>query len=237
MNSVLELLGQYRYVAMFTILVLCGMGLPLPEEVTLLASGLAVGWRQADFLLASLACVGGILVGDAAIFAMGRYFGRRFLRMGPMRWLLPPRRQARVKRLFARHGNKTVFFARFFVGIRIGIYAYAGQHGMKWSRFLFLDLLGALISGPTSIWVGKFAAEKIADPEEAHDFAVHILHRAQHWIYIGIGVLVVLGVLHWFLSHRGERRKPEPEVPPGATPPPPGPRDSAGVEGDSPRSP
>jgi membrane protein DedA with SNARE-associated domain len=237
MDSVLEILGRYRYLAMFTILVLCGVGLPLPEEVTLLASGLAVGWRQADFFLASIACVGGILAGDAVIFALGRYFGRRLLRTGPLRWLLPPRRQARVKRLFARHGNKTVFFARFFVGIRIGVYAYAGQHGMKWSRFLFLDLLGAMISGPTSIWIGKFAAERIADPEDAHAFAQHVLHRAQHWIYIGIGVLVVLGILHWLLSHRGERRKPEREGPPDGGVLPQAPRGPSEAGGDSPRSP
>ena len=35
---------------------------------------------------------------------------------------------------------------------------------MGWFRFLFLDFLGCVVSVPTSIWIGKFAAEKLAAP-------------------------------------------------------------------------
>lgn len=191
---------------MFGVLILCGLGLPIPEEFTLLAGGLAVGWGHADFWLTSAACVLGILAGDSVIFALGRYLGRPFLAWKPMRWLLPARRQVRVQRLFAKHGSKAVFFARFFVGVRIGVYAYAGQHGMRWSRFLFLDLLGALISAPTSIWIGKFAAENIADPEEAQQFAMTLMKRGEHWLYLAIAVLVLVVVMHWLWNRRRDRK-------------------------------
>ena len=36
-------LARYKYLAMFGVLLLCGIGLPVPEEVTLILSGLAVG--------------------------------------------------------------------------------------------------------------------------------------------------------------------------------------------------
>lgn len=218
LDTISDLLSRYKYAAMFAILVLCGLGLPLPEEVTLLASGLAVGWRRADFLMASVACVAGILVGDSVIFALGRYWGRSFLASRPMRLLLPPRRQVKVQKLFAKHGAKTVFFARFVAGVRIGVYAYAGQHGMAWSRFFLLDLIGALISGPTSIWIGKFAAERLADPEDAAALAEHVLKQGQLWIYVGIGALIVLGALHWLWGRRGSRRRPSPAAPPDAVP-------------------
>lgn len=218
LDTILALLSRYKYAAMFSILVLCGLGLPLPEEVTLLASGLAVGWREADWFLASAACVSGILVGDSIVFALGRYWGRPFLASRPMRFLLPPRRQAKVQKLFAKHGLKAVFFARFFAGVRIGVYAYAGQHGMAWTRFFVLDLIGALISGPTSIWIGKFAAEKLADPHEARALAEHVLKQGQVWIYLGVGVLILLGVLHWLWGRHGSRRTPSPEAPPDAVP-------------------
>jgi len=226
LNSIQDLLYRYKYAAMFSILVLCGLGLPLPEEVTLLASGLAVGWRQADWFLASAACVSGILVGDSVVFALGRYWGKPFLASRPMRFLLPPRRQVKVQKLFAKHGVKTVFFARFFAGVRLGVYAYAGQHGMAWTRFILLDLVGALISAPASIWIGKFAAEKLADPDEARAFAEHVLKQGQVWIYIGIGLLIALGVLHWLWGRWASRRKPSPEAPPGE-----------GRESESPRVP
>jgi membrane protein DedA with SNARE-associated domain len=123
-----------------------------------------------------------------------------------MRWLLPEGRQRKVEGLFARHGSKTVFVARFFVGVRIGVYAYAGQHGMRWWRFLLLDLLGAMISGPTSIFVGKFAAEKLADPAQAEAYARHLLEKGHQGIYVVLGGLLVLGLAHWLWTKRSERR-------------------------------
>ena len=208
-ETVLGLLRSYKYVAMFGVLFLCGLGLPLPEEITLVASGFAVGWEWANFWWASAACVAGILAGDAFIFGMGRYCGRWFLEARPMRWILSPRRQRKVQRVFEKHGRKTVFFARFFAGVRIGVYAYAGQHGMSWVRFLVLDLLGALISGPTSVFLGSFVAKKVADPKMAAEMATKLIHEGRHWIYAAVGLLVLLAVLHWLWTNRRGKARAE----------------------------
>ncbi len=228
LDILLDLLGRYKYAAMFGVLLLCGLGLPLPEEVTLIASGLAVGLGTANFWLASLCCVAGILAGDAFIFAMGRYHGRRFLASRLMRGILTERRQDRIHRLFARHGRKAVFFARFLAGVRIGVYAYAGQHGMGWLRFLLLDLLGALISGPTSIWLGAFALRHLVDPDpdEAARLAQRWIHEGSYVIYGVFGLLVVLAVARWLWRRRGQKARPRCEgcAPRDAV----GPRDVAG---------
>ena len=217
MDALLDILGRYKYAAMFGILFLCGLGLPIPEEVTLLGSGLAVGWKQADFWLASLACVLGILAGDGLIFLLGRTYGRKFLGTPLMRWVLTEKRQGKIHDLFAKHGAKAVFFARFFAGVRIGVYAYAGQHGMSFVRFLFLDFLGALISGPTSIFIGKFAAEKMAEPEEAKAFARKVLHEGHTVLYIVAAVLVFSIVIHWAWQRRGRRRDKDDHGPTGGS--------------------
>lgn len=210
MDTVLSFLSQFKYLAMFAILFMCGLGLPVPEEVTLIGSGLLVGWGEADFLFASLACVLGILAGDTIIFGMGYFYGRSFLRSRPMRILLSPRRQAKVARFFQKHGSKAVFFARFFAGVRIGVYAYAGSQRFNWLRFWFFDLCGALISGPTSILVGKWAAKTFADnKDEAVKKAIEIGHRAGHWILAG-AILLIAAVI---VVHRLRRRQ-RPAAPP-----------------------
>lgn len=205
-QDVLGLLEEHKYTAMFGVLLLCGLGLPLPEEITLIASGLAVGWEKAGFWWASMACVLGILAGDSIVFLLGRLLGKRFLASGPMRWVFSKRRQRRIEHLFHRHGRKTIFFARFLAGVRIGVYAYAGQHGMSFTRFLFLDLLGALISGPTSIWLGAFAARQIADPEDAERLAREYVHRGSVWVWAFLGTLLLLVLGHWWWNHRRGKR-------------------------------
>jgi membrane protein DedA with SNARE-associated domain len=191
---------------MFAILVLCGLGLPLPEEVTLLGSGLLVGWHEANFFVASAVCASAIVLGDSLIFFMGRHFGRQFLQSRFMRFILTRKRQARVRRLFARHGTKAVFIARFFAGVRIGVYAYAGQHGMRWYRFAVLDLLGTLISVPVSIWVGKFAAEQLGSAEEAIALAENLGHKLDLWMLAGAALLVA-GFLVYRLRRRRRRER------------------------------
>ncbi len=150
LDTVLDFLTEYKYLAMFGILLLCGMGLPLPEEVTLIGAGLFVGWNEASFLYSSIACVTAILLGDSIVFFLGRYYGHAFLYSRPMRLFFSPRRQRKSRERFLRNGAKAVFFARFFAGIRIGVYAYAGHSRMSWFKFIFLDFLGAMISGPTT---------------------------------------------------------------------------------------
>lgn len=197
MGTVLAWLFEYRYMAMFGILVSCGLGLPVPEEITLIGSGLLVGWHQANFVLASLACVLGILVGDSIIFGLGHHYGRAFLDSRVMRVLLSPKRRAKVERFFDRHGLKAVFLARFFTGVRIGIYAFAGSQRMSWLKFLALDLLGALISGPTSILVGKWAAQAFADdPYQAMLRASETVERFAFWLILGAvsTVMIITGV-------------------------------------------
>ena len=160
-TELIEWLTDYQYYAMFGVLFLCGIGLPIPEEVTLIGSGVIVGFGLANFWLASLVCILAILIGDSIIFFTGRKLGQSF----PDSWFIRAINNKKVHRQFAKHGNKAVFFARFLAGVRIGVYGYAGQHGMRWPKFIFLDLLGALISGPTSIFFGRWAARTLAPGE------------------------------------------------------------------------
>jgi membrane protein DedA with SNARE-associated domain len=195
MEIVLTWLLEYEYVAMIGILMLCGVGLPLPEEVTLLGSGLLVGWHEADFWLSTLACSLGILAGDSIIFGLGHHYGQRFLQSRPMHLLLPPHRQARVQAFFENHGSKALFLARFFPGVRIGVYAYAGSQRISWARFVTLDGLGVLISGPTSILVGRWAAQAFAnDRDEAIRVATAQMHRFGPWLVTSV-VLLVMGLI------------------------------------------
>jgi membrane protein DedA with SNARE-associated domain len=125
-----------------------------------------------------------------------------------MRFLLPPERQEKVNAFFASHGSKAVFFARFFAGVRIGIYAFAGCQRMAWHRFLLLDLAGALISGPTSVWIGMKAARAFANnPEEAAAKASQLAHQFAGWLMAVVGVVIV-GLVLWNRKKQASSQNP-----------------------------
>lgn len=244
MNVVLDYLQKYTYFAIFGILFLCGLGLPIPEEVTLIGSGLIVGLGQADFYVASTVCVFAIIVGDSIPFFLGRFYGQRFLS-----WMLSPERLEKAKGAFEGHRLKTVFFARFVAGFRIPVYAYAGANKMSWFTFAFFDFLGAMISGPTSVWLGKYAMEKVTDGEKDPKLALEkAVKKAQdlsgefhNWLLLLVGIAAVVFILlqvHKWVNRRmlssAKTDESNPSEPSAATTPDGGLSDAETADAETP---
>ncbi|MCY3018545.1 MAG: DedA family protein [Planctomycetota bacterium] len=138
------------------LLMLCGVGFPLPEEATFLAAGYAAAKMQIhhhDLGILCLIGLVGILGGDCVPFVLGRRVGMDFLRHPYLAKLLTPKRIARAQVFFRKHGAKTVFCARFVAGLRMPTFFLAASMGVRFRTFLFWDLMGALISCPTSIYL------------------------------------------------------------------------------------
>lgn len=198
LGSLIDLFTGHGYVAVLVILLVCGWGVPVPEDITLVAGGVIAGLGHANVHAMCAVGVVGVLAGDATMFLAGRHFGTRLLRLRWVGWLLAPRRYARVQRLFARYGNRLMFVARFLPGLRTPIYLSAGMsQRVPFWRFLLLDGLAALLSVPFWVWVGYLGAEN-------HEALLTWLSRGKYGVvlvFAGAGALVV-----FWLWRRTRRR-------------------------------
>lgn len=157
--------SEFSYTGPFFVLLACGLGLPLPEEVTLIGAGLLLHQGEVEFLPITLVCSAAILLGDSLPFLLGRRYGMSALKI---RWVarwLHPERLSRLERRFREHGNWTTFVCRFLAGVRIPGYFVAGTMGMSYLRFLALDALGVLISVPVSIYLGSVFGGQVEELE------------------------------------------------------------------------
>ncbi len=141
--------GSYLGIILF--LTLTGIGLPIPEEVPIVAAGVAS--RVEDGLkwyYALPSCMVGALLGDSLMYAIGRFFGARILKEHPW-WsgFLTAEREKTIEDLIKRHGIMAFFVARFLVGLRSPFYLTAGMLRVKYRWFLFADFICAsvVISG------------------------------------------------------------------------------------------
>ena len=189
---ILGLHGSAAYLSIFAVLVACGLGVPLPEDISLILGGYLV-WRGAAHLWGMVATgFFGILVGDSLIYLAGRRVGLR-VRTGHgwlARVVTPPRRIL-VEGLFARHGEKLVIAARFMPGVRAVTYFIAGSAGMPYPRFICFDGLAALASAPLFVLLGyKFGPH--------FQQAIELMKRYQ---LIAVGVLLAT-VLLWAAVRR-----------------------------------
>jgi membrane protein DedA with SNARE-associated domain len=146
--------SSHPYAGCALLFLLCGLGLPLPEEIVLLFAGYVCFEGLADREAMMAVCCGAILLGDVIPFFLGRRYGPRLLRIRLLRILITPQRLARFDRWFRRRGELVVFFSRFIAGIRVVCYFTAGTMRMAWLKFLALDLAGILLIGPLLVWVG-----------------------------------------------------------------------------------
>ena len=142
--------GAIPYAVVFGVLLACGLGIPLPEDISLIFGGFLVFEQQAALSLMMLTGYLGIIVGDSMIFYFGRRIGSKVGARpgGFFSRIVTPQKRARVEGLFKRHGEKIVMIARFLPGVRAVTYFTAGSVGMRYSHFVFFDSVAALGSAP-----------------------------------------------------------------------------------------
>ncbi|MGD9645430.1 MAG: DedA family protein [Pirellulales bacterium] len=138
-------LNNVSYVGIIAVLLATGAGLPIPEELVVVAAAWAsYAAGPLNPWLAFLSCVVGALAGDCLMYAVGYHFGHGILREN--RWVgrwVHPEREARVERLIARHGLKVLLAARFVMGLRSTVYLAAGVLRIPFRRFIIVDVFCA----------------------------------------------------------------------------------------------
>ncbi len=149
-----DLSGGVALLIIFGILVVCGLGFPLPEDIPLIAAGYLV-WNETITLIPALAVtMGGVVIGDTILFFLGAKLGVKFLKNAGVNRLYSQEKIRRTRAYFRKYGDKIVFIARFFAGLRAVVFFMAGSMHMKYRRFIFLDFLAAVISVPIWIAIG-----------------------------------------------------------------------------------
>lgn len=134
----------HHYLAFTVVLMLTGMGLPVPEEVPIVAAGFASSQGALNPWAAFAACLVGALLGDSILYGIGYHFGHNLIRRHPrLAQMLHAEREAQIERMIRKHGLKVFFVARFMVGVRAPMYLAAGVLRMKYRYFLLVDLFCA----------------------------------------------------------------------------------------------
>lgn len=198
--GIADILTRGPYLGPWLLLILCGLGAPLPEEAALIPAG----WMLADpenhlnFLHMTIVCTSAILIGDSLPFLLGKRYGLSILKLRWVSKVLHPERFAAFERRFAEHGNWAIFTCRFLPGLRIPGYFIAGTLKMSYVRFVVLDVAGVLISVPTSIFAAMWVTERFGEAQA---------QRRVHEFMIWVAVAVVASVIAFVWARAVRRRR------------------------------
>lgn len=160
------------------------VGLIMPGIVLLFLVGAVIGLDPALFLWAWAAATLGAFTGDLTSYWIGRHFRDRIPSLWPFH--RRPELLQGGEQLFARHGGKSVFIARFIGPMRPVVPMLAGMLGLKRLVFLAFAVPAGLLWAPVYLVPGMLFGASL-------DLAAELAGRL-----VLLLVLAVLGV--WFVA-------------------------------------
>jgi membrane-associated protein len=190
--AIVDIPPHVGYAAVFALIAVETMGIPVPGETALIAAALLAHDGQLSIVPLVAIAAAAAIIGDNVGFAIGRHGGRRlFLRPGPFH----DHRLRIIEQgepFFEKHGPKAVFLGRWVAGLRIASAWLAGMNKMSWPTFLFWNALGG-IAWATSIALAIYLLGS---------FAEHLITVAGPAAAAVIAVLIVVALVWRWRRHR-----------------------------------
>jgi len=197
METGFEWIQQYGYPAIFVLLMLGIVGLPIPDETLLVFAGflsykghLSLPYTVGSALLGSLC-------GITMSYSLGRLVGPQVMTsIGP--WIHLTEERLKATQAWIQHWGKYALIVTYFIpGLRhLGALA-AGASRLAFPSFATYASLGALL------WSGTFVGVGYVLGEEWATFSVPI-HQTFTWI--ALGALFALGSIILIMFRRPLRK-------------------------------
>ena len=206
METLQGVVEQFTYLGIFAVLLLGSLGVPIPEEMGIIAAAVLSHEGLARWWLALPVCLGGVLSGDLVLYWVGRHWGEDVLNWRVVRWVLTRKREQWLTAAYRRHALKTVVTARHVMGLRAAAFLTAGMARVPFWKFVVADAGAAAVGVPLGFGLAYFFTEQIT--AIAAD-----VHRVERWLALAglLGLLVVLGVSVRRWHRRLERERLEGE--------------------------
>ncbi|NGZ77783.1 DedA family protein [Saccharibacillus alkalitolerans] len=155
MDAALNFLSDYGYMAVYTLLTLGIVGLPVPDEVLMTSVGYLTSIGTMKLPYALLFSFAGALSGMMISYAIGRQAGRPLLnRYG--KWIgLKPSRIARVEGWMSKYGPVSIMFGYFIPGFRHVTCYLCGIGRMSLRKYTLFASIGALLWCTIFIMIGR----------------------------------------------------------------------------------
>jgi membrane protein DedA with SNARE-associated domain len=187
----LRYMRQFSYGAVLALLASAGLGVPAPQDVTLLLAGYLVQRGVMTPAITVPVCVVGAVTGDAIGFWLVRKGAGQLRRLPRVGAILTSERFARAQTALARHEALTIAVGRNVAGVRTAIFATAAATGTPFGRFLLWDVLAAIPNVALLLSLGYGFSNNLKA-------IIGQVSRAERWIALGsVGLAFAWVVMSW----------------------------------------
>ena len=175
MEALQGLVNNFTYLGIFAVLLLGSLGVPIPEEMPIIAAAVLSHEGIVRWWLALPVCLLGVLSGDMVLYWVGRHWGEQVLNWRLVRLVLSPAREHWLQAAYRRHALKTVVTARHVMGLRAAAFLTAGSARVPFWKFVVADAGAAVLGVPLVFGLTYFFTARIKA-------IMADVHRAERWL-------------------------------------------------------
>ncbi len=161
LDQLLAALTRYGSPALFAVVAVAAVGVPLPVTLLLIITGSLVAQEAMNAWVAIAIAAAGSVAGDQVGYAIGRWGGKALV----TRFNLMLGGPERIKKLEARArrwGGAGVFFSRWLVTpLGPWINLASGVAEYPWLQFTLWDFLGESLGAALYIWLGLVFSDRV----------------------------------------------------------------------------
>jgi membrane protein DedA with SNARE-associated domain len=160
-EQLLAAVTQYGTPALFGIVAIAAVGVPLPITLLLIVVGSMISQGAMNLWLALGVASAGSILGDQAGYAIGRWGGPAAITK--LSGLLGKNASLEAVEAKAKAwGGPGIFLTRWLLSpLGPWINLASGTAGYPWHRFLFWDILGEMTGAAVYISLGRFFSDRV----------------------------------------------------------------------------
>jgi membrane protein DedA with SNARE-associated domain len=198
-ETILPYVARYGYAAIFVLLLMGIIGLPVPDESLLALAGFLVDKGQLSLLPTIAVAFSGSICGITISFGVGWTTGVYLLRRYGYAVHITPDKLLKVHRWFTRHGPWVLPVGYFVPGARHVTALVAGSTKLAYPEFALFAYAGGLVWSITFVMIGYVLGE-----EWRTVFEEFIHYRTQ--LVIAVVAASIVAYLAWRIFPRKVRR-------------------------------
>lgn len=198
LNPLPYIMAHFPAIGLFALLVLGGLGLPFPEDATLILCGIFIATgivRPAAGLIASYA---GLMSMDIFLFHIGKKYGTKVTANKRFRKILNQERLLKLEQKFSKWGMFFLLLGRQLVGLRAQLFLVCGTLNMPYIRFIAADMASAVLTMAIMVGIGYAGGHSIS----AFSRNIHRIGDA------AVALLVVFTFFYFFYKYIKRGRTP-----------------------------
>lgn len=189
-----QYLERFTYIGLLFILFLCGLGIPLPEEIILMLGGYLIYEGLTHYTQTVFMGIIGVVVGDLTLYTIGSKWGGDIINHHRFSWIFTPKRMEKAQRYLHKYGKRTIFIARFLSGVRGAVHIMAGTLKMPTLDFLMMDFIAAILSVPAFVYIGYFFGGNI-------NKTLIFINKGSH-VILALVIAAITGIVYYLFKNR-----------------------------------